>query len=77
MTESQVKLAYSIYLQIKEIEIKINELKECNGSYFLFCPYDANKVFIEDEILFKHFIDEAILYYKNILEGLKKELENL
>jgi hypothetical protein len=77
MTESQAELIVSISRNIKEIEQIIKSLSAINGDCFSFSPYGPDDVMINNPTLYKYLKDEVIIYYKQQLAYLKKQLENL
>jgi hypothetical protein len=77
MTESRLLNAYYVYNKIKLLEEKIKDLEKYDGSTIVFQSYNQSNIIFDDSLFRSHIQKETINYYKPILEGLKKQLENL
>jgi hypothetical protein len=77
MTESRLLNAYYVYNKIKLLEEKIKDLEKYDGSTIVFQSYNQSNIIFDDLLFRSHIEKETINYYKPILEGLKKQLENL
>jgi hypothetical protein len=77
MTESRLLNAYYVYNKIKLLEEKIKDLEKYDGNTIVFQSYNKGNIIFDDLLFRSHIEKETINYYKPILEGLKKQLENL
>jgi len=77
MTEEQVKLIYSIYSDILDIERMIKALKEIKTNILAFNPHSEDNVTIDAPNFNEYLKEQTIFHYTGLLLDLKAQLENL